>query len=143
MPKPKVEELPKDWQPTQAVPEPIINNPYDEPTKHWLYRDGAPYEQPGRRPASYWFKTKRLGRQERGLLDEIELTLRQPQRGGERVPHRRRVGRFVGPVRLLAQHHRDLVGGTESQCKMRAEPQPLKKRTLVRRVRPRSRAHVG
>ena len=70
--KPKEEALPKDWQPTQAVPAPIINNPYDEPQKHWLYRDGIPEIQNWRRPASYWYKEKRLGRQERDLLDIVE-----------------------------------------------------------------------
>ena len=72
MPKPKAEVLPKDWQPTQAVPEPIINSPYYEPQKHWLYKDGVPEIQEWRRPASYWFKVKRLGRQEQDLLSEIE-----------------------------------------------------------------------
>ena len=72
MPRPPDETLPKDWQPTQAVDEPIINTPYDEPTQHWLYREGTPYKQPGRRPASYWFKTQRLGRQEKDLLSSVE-----------------------------------------------------------------------
>lgn len=70
--KPKTEVLPKDWRPTQAVPEPIINRPYYEPQKHWLYKDGVPEIQEWRRPASYWFKEKRLGRQEQDLLSSIE-----------------------------------------------------------------------
>ena len=49
-----------DWTPTQAVPEPVINKPYDEPQKHWSYKDGAPFEVPGRRPAMYWYQSKRL-----------------------------------------------------------------------------------
>ena len=57
MPRPPEETPPSGWQPTQAVDEPVINTPYDEPAQHWLYRDGTPYVQPGRRPASYWFKT--------------------------------------------------------------------------------------
>lgn len=73
MPKPKPEELPKDWQPTQAVDDPIINSAYEEPKQHWLYnKAGIPEKKEWRRPASYWFKTQRIGRQERGLLDEIE-----------------------------------------------------------------------
>jgi len=73
MPKPKQEELPKDWQPTQAVDDPIINSAYEEPRQHWLYnKAGVPEKQNWRRPASYWFKTHRVGRQERDLLEEIE-----------------------------------------------------------------------
>ena len=48
---------PADWTPTQAAPDPILNNPYEEPAQHWVYQKGVAHKQPGRRPASYWFKT--------------------------------------------------------------------------------------
>ena len=73
MSKPKSEELPEDWQPAQPVDEPVINKPYDEPQQHYLYsKEGIPEKKDWRRPASYWFKTQRLGRQEKGLFDEVE-----------------------------------------------------------------------
>jgi len=57
-----IDELPpSDWVPTQAVPEPIINDPYSEPSSYWLYKGGIPSQVPGRRPANYFYKTKRTG----------------------------------------------------------------------------------
>jgi type III restriction enzyme len=49
------------WKPTQAVSEPVINVPYEEPTAHWTYRGGVPQRMDGRRPASYYFKSRRTG----------------------------------------------------------------------------------
>ena len=55
-------ELPtEDWAPTQAVPDPILNSPYNEPQEYWLYKGGTPSRTPGRRPARYYFKAKRVG----------------------------------------------------------------------------------
>jgi len=60
-PRAQNEQPPKDWTPTQAVPNPILNNPYKEPEAYWLYRGGVPSQVPGRRPARYYFKSKRVG----------------------------------------------------------------------------------
>jgi type III restriction enzyme len=65
-------EPPADWRPTQAVDDPIINGPYDEPTQHWVYRAGEPFKVPGRRPASYWFRTQKVGEAQQSLLREQE-----------------------------------------------------------------------
>lgn len=76
MPRPKEEALPKDWQPTQAVDDPIINNAYVEPTAYWQYRDGVPERMEGRRPARYYFKSKRVGSAQQTLFqDEHEEDL--------------------------------------------------------------------
>ncbi len=49
--------------PIQPVENPILCSPYEEPDQHWLYdtRTGIPSRTPGRRPASYWFKSERSG----------------------------------------------------------------------------------
>lgn len=49
--------------PIQPVNKPILCNPYEEPTAHWVYDSitGAASEMPGRRPASYWYKSQRTG----------------------------------------------------------------------------------
>lgn len=65
-------EPPADWTPTQAVDEPVINNPYDEPTQHWVYQGGVPQKVPGRRPAGYWYKTKKTGAAQQQLWAEEE-----------------------------------------------------------------------
>ena len=52
------EPPPADWTPTQAVADPVINSPYDEPTQHWSYQDGQPFQVPGRRPAMYWYRSQ-------------------------------------------------------------------------------------
>lgn len=56
--------------PVQAVPDPILCNPYHEPTAHWVYHGGKPSRMGGRRPASYWFTTQRTGSLQRELIAE-------------------------------------------------------------------------
>ena len=50
--------------PIQPVERPILCGPYVEPHEHWVYstETGAASKQPGRRPASYWFKTLRTNK---------------------------------------------------------------------------------
>ena len=57
----QTEAAPADWRPTQAVSDPILNSPYVEPREYWLYKGGVPQRVPGRRPASYHFKSSRTG----------------------------------------------------------------------------------
>lgn len=64
------EEPPEGWVPTQAVDDPILSSPYEEPTEHWAYPQGIPSRVPGRRPASYWFKTKKTGKAQEELFAE-------------------------------------------------------------------------
>ena len=59
-----------EWVPTQPVSNPILNKPYDEPTRHWLYEKGVPKEVPLRRPASYYYITKKVGTRQEGLFAE-------------------------------------------------------------------------
>lgn len=44
-----------------AVDEPIINSPFEEPTHYWVYDafTGQPAKVPGRRPAHYYFRSRR------------------------------------------------------------------------------------
>ena len=62
--------------PIQPVENPILCSPYVEPDQHWLYdtRTGIPTRTPGRRPASYWFKSERTGsaQQQMSFLAEEE-----------------------------------------------------------------------
>ena len=51
---------PPEWTPTQAVSEPVINSPYDEPKEHWSYERGVPYKVLGRREASYWYTSEKV-----------------------------------------------------------------------------------
>lgn len=60
--------------PIQPVKRPILCSPYEVPTKHWLYNTttGEATEEPGRRPASYWYKTQRTGTAQGILYAEEE-----------------------------------------------------------------------
>src|SRR5712691_10772082 len=60
--------------PIQPVEKPILCSPYSEPEQHWLYdtSSGIPSKNPGRRPASYWFKSERTGTAQMSLLTEEE-----------------------------------------------------------------------
>lgn len=58
--------------PIQPVAQPILNSPYDEPARHWLYdpQTGVPSVQTGRRDAFYWYKTARTGSAQQALFAE-------------------------------------------------------------------------
>ena len=44
-------------QQINAVENPIINSPYEEPGQHWHIEEGkSPRRQEGRRPASYFLR---------------------------------------------------------------------------------------
>lgn len=62
--------------PIQPVENPILCSPYREPDQHWLYdtKTGVPTKTPGRRLASYWFKSERTGsaQQQMSFLVEEE-----------------------------------------------------------------------
>lgn len=66
--------MPEEQIPIQPVENPILCSPYKEPEQHWLYdtKTGIPSKTPGRRPASYWFKTERTGGAQRDLFAEEE-----------------------------------------------------------------------
>lgn len=55
--------------PIQPVDKPILCSPYVEPDQHWLYSrsTGIPSKEPGRRKASYWFKSERTGSSQQSL----------------------------------------------------------------------------
>ena len=57
--------------PVQPVEKPILCRPYDEPSEHWVYTtEGDAIRMPGRRPASYWYKTQRVAEGQLSLLAE-------------------------------------------------------------------------
>lgn len=63
----------------RPVDNPIICNPFEEPKQHWFYRtDGEPVINSFRRPASYWYKTKKTYTSQTSLFateesDELPL----------------------------------------------------------------------
>ncbi len=67
---------PDDWTPTQAVADPILNSPFEEPKAHWLYQRASgvsvPYEQSGRRRASYYFKTQKTGSAQQEFFTDVD-----------------------------------------------------------------------
>jgi len=56
--------------PVQAVPDPILCSPYEEPREHWLYESGVPKRTPERRTAGYYYKTERTGSAQIDLFAE-------------------------------------------------------------------------
>src|SRR5262245_22138999 len=86
-------------QQINAVPDPIINSPYEEPKHHWHIEEGKdPEKRSGRRPASYFLRVpERAGRGRRaadqaamfdealkGNEDRLDLANLFRQRGQER-----------------------------------------------------------
>ena len=58
----------------QPVAKPILCGPFAEPDRHWVYdtHSGEAPQEMGRRPASYWYKTRRAGLAQLALLVEEE-----------------------------------------------------------------------
>jgi len=58
------------------VDNPILNSPFDEPTRYWAYEEGQPVIKEGRRPAGYYLKARTRGHQ-MALLEEefVQLEL--------------------------------------------------------------------
>jgi len=40
------------------VDNPIINSPFEEPTKHWAYKEGQPVLVNQRRPSGYYLRPR-------------------------------------------------------------------------------------
>jgi len=54
-------DLPGDFLPKQAVPDPVINSAFVEPSHHWIYKGSVPEKHAGRRKAQYFYQTKKTG----------------------------------------------------------------------------------
>ena len=53
------------------VDNPILNSPFEEPTRYWAYEEGQPVLKEGRRPAGYYFKARTRGPQMAMLEEEF------------------------------------------------------------------------
>ena len=53
------------------VDNPILNSPFDEPTRYWAYEEGQPILKQGRRPAGYYLKARTRGPQMAMLEEEF------------------------------------------------------------------------
>jgi type III restriction enzyme len=53
------------------VDNPILNSPFEEPTRYWAYDEGQPVLVEGRRPAGYYFKSRTRGEQLAMLEEEF------------------------------------------------------------------------
>ena len=65
MPKKLTEELP-----IQPVDTPIICSPFTEPSNHWVYQEGRPFQAGSRRKAGYWYKAEKTGSVQGELIVE-------------------------------------------------------------------------
>jgi type III restriction enzyme len=87
------------------VENPILNSPFEEPTRYWAYEEGQPVLKEGRRPAGYYLKARTRGPQ-MALLEEEFVPLEQVNTIRERVKAWRESGYpGVTPItRQLLQH---------------------------------------
>ncbi len=68
-----------DWAPTQAVENPILNGPYEEPKAHWAYdRGGRANQVPERRKAGYYALDKQAATGDLNLFAQDEAQLDTP-----------------------------------------------------------------
>ena len=66
------------------VDNPIVNSPFEEPSRHWAYEEGQPVLKPGRRPAGYYLKARTRDPQ-LAMLEEEFVPLEQVNTIRERV----------------------------------------------------------
>ncbi|RMD58733.1 type III restriction endonuclease subunit R, partial [Candidatus Parcubacteria bacterium] len=66
------------------VDNPILNLPFDEPTRYWAYEEGQPVLKEGRRPAGYYLRARTRGPQA-ALLEEEFVPLELVNTLRERV----------------------------------------------------------
>jgi type III restriction enzyme len=66
------------------VDNPILNSPFEEPSRHWAYEEGQPVLKPGRRPAGYYLKARTRDPQ-LAMLEEEFVPLEQVNTIRERV----------------------------------------------------------
>jgi type III restriction enzyme len=87
------------------VDNPILNSPFEEPTRYWAYDEGQPVLMEGRRPAGYYFKSRTRGEQ-LAMLEEEFVPLELVNTIRERVREWRMQGYLgVTPVtRQLLNH---------------------------------------
>jgi type III restriction enzyme len=87
------------------VDNPILNSPFEEPTRYWAYEEGQPVLKEGRRPAGYYLKAWTRGPQ-LALLEEEFVPLELVNTVRERVRAWRARG-WPGTTPLTRQllHH--------------------------------------
>lgn len=87
------------------VDNPILNSPFEEPTRYWAYEEGQPVLKEGRRPAGYYLKTRTAGPQ-MAMLEEEFVPLDLVNKIRERVQDWRERGYpSVTPItRQLLNH---------------------------------------
>jgi type III restriction enzyme len=90
------------------VDNPVLNSPFEEPTRYWAYEAGQPLLREGRRPAGYYLKARTRGPQ-MALLEEEFVPLDTVNTVRERVRVWRKGGyRGVTPItRQLLNHWND------------------------------------
>jgi type III restriction enzyme len=91
-----------------VIDSPVVNSPFEEPSRHWVYEEGQPVLKEGRRPAGVYLKARTRGPQ-LSLLEEEFVPLGAVNRIRERVRGWREKGYpGVTPItRQLLQHWRD------------------------------------
>jgi type III restriction enzyme len=90
------------------VNNPILNSPFEEPTRYWDYEEGQPFVREGRRPAGYYLKARTREAQP-ALLEEEFVPLGLVNTIRERVKAWRERGYpGVTPItRRLLRHWND------------------------------------
>ncbi len=83
------------------VDNPIINSPFEEPTRHWVYEGGQPVLIEERRPAGYYLKARTRGPQ-MALLEEEFVPLDLVNTIRERVKSWRERG-YPGVTQITRQ----------------------------------------
>ncbi len=83
------------------VDNPIINDPFGEPTRYWLYTEGQPQLKPGRRPSGYYLAA-RTTTKIKPLAEEEFVEIEHVNQIRERIRQWREQG-FPGTTRITRE----------------------------------------
>jgi len=83
------------------VDNPILNSPFEEPTRYWAYEEGQPVLVEGRRPAGYYLKARTRGPQ-MAMLEEEFVPLELVNTNSKRVKAWREKG-YPGVTSITRQ----------------------------------------
>jgi len=83
------------------VDNPIINDPFKEPVQYWLYTEGQPRLNPGRRPSGYYFAARTTPKI-KPLAEEEFVEIQHVNQIRERVRQWREQG-FPGTTRITRE----------------------------------------
>src|SRR5919202_4347007 len=86
---------------SSTVDQPILNDPFEEPREHWIFEEGLPRREHGRRPAGY-YRTRRETIRKTAIAEQEFIELPEVNKIRQRVAEWRKKG-YPGTTRITLE----------------------------------------